>query len=911
MLMMSPGAAFGEELPGTPDAVPPTVETSPDATEIPSEPALPTDTPTELPATLAPTDMLTATLPPTIAPTVTSEPPTAPPATDFPTVAPPTATDSPMPTASATATATPAPALYAPAEAVYGAASTDTFTVDGLQGTVIVYPGSTQTFAVGDLLDMAGDGFGLIQSSNPDPDFYRLNGWWTSNTFLVYAGRGCHGQFIAQYYTPYMQPSSGSATATLSGPTITYSVQASQTLTVWWMEKSIDIVDSVDEVHVYPQTSTAPCINVELASDPASLMANSSYGPVTVAEGELITLLSDMPSGSTWTQSIYEGSGAWCSGTLSNLVSGGPGSLVGTNLVRKPGTYWFGLRSTDGATLRYGNCVQVTVQDVPAQLRINGSTSTQTFITGQTVALYVEGFKPAVPLLGLVYLNNSCTGTAYSLTTGTADAQGTLDTSARIDLALTVSVQFVSLNPNQTVLEATNCVVLAHQATSIYLEVNGSTGPVLVDGGEIHLIATGLPSGTTAYAALNCDGPFEPDDFGQTIGSDGIFEAYMSDDLPDEFGIRVVLGPDYVVSSNCVHVRLVTYLIDPQIEINGSTTPDPVVSGATFTLTGLTFPPDAAVTIRTYTGADCTGDSTVSGAQSDNEGNFSLDPSAGAAGMISVQAETGGQLSNCVPLEITAVQVTPTDTPTPSPTATVVVPTGPITLFANGETDPQTLPGGAAANFTATGLGDREAYSLASYPNADCSGTIRPLGTGFAGSGQVGTMTRYIASTIGVRLTAGQRTSNCVEVSWQAVPATATPTASPTQAGGEVPATATPTEQSVTATPTEPSTAVSPTATASPTESDGVSTATPEPTLDGTTATATATDPDATSTALPTAVNPEQVTPNPTREPVTKLPSTGVAPAQGQGSPLSTLLVLAVAVILGVGSMLGRRAMRR
>ncbi|MGC4108477.1 MAG: hypothetical protein QM753_19310 [Thermomicrobiales bacterium] len=892
-LVGAPSALLAQdatEIPATEEVAAP-LETLPDSTLPAVETVLPTDPP------LLPTEVPTDA---PVIPTVTET--LAPPTVSIPTEVP---TDSPSP--SATVTLTPTVAEREAAFMAQAAPSTGAWlTVDGQTGTVLATYGGTQTLVVGDLLGMAGDGFPLIQASNPDPDFYRFNGWWTTNFFLLYDGRGCQGQFTQEFGIGDMQPTTGTASAPVTGASQTYSVQATQYLSVWWIEKKIDVVDTVDEVTVMPAVARSNCVNVEIMNDAASLLANGSTGSVIVNEGDPIVLLSNQPSGATWTQSIYESTEA-CSGTLANLVSGGPGSLVGTTLNRPPGTYWFGLRSSDGSTLRYGNCVQVTVQDVRATLRVDGSSGPVSFLTGQTVALYVDGVKPGASLTGLVFpYSTTCTGTANSLTSGVADSAGTLDTSSALNFGADLSVMFVSLAANGSALEYSNCVALWHQYTAINLEVNESIGPVLVDGGEIHLIATGLPPGAVAYAVLGCSGPFDPDDFGQTIGDDGVFEAYMSDDLPDEFSVQVVLGPDGAVSSNCVQVRLVTYLIDPEIAINGSQAPAPVESGQPFTLSGVTFPPDAAVTIRAFPGAsDCTGTPTVAGAQSDNEGNFSLDRVAGAAGTISFQAEAGGLPSNCVPLQITSAPIAPTVTPTATVIPTVMVPEGPITLRANGQTDPQTLAGGTAAVFTAENLGTGETYALAWYPSGDCTGTSRSMGGGVAGAGQVGTLTRSVASTVSFMLTAGERTSNCVQVSWLA--AVTTPTVTPT--APVVTVTPTSVDSGATATPT-PTTATTVTATSTPLDPGGTATVTP--TGSAVTATPTGTGstptPDPTGTLTPaTAITP---TPTASAGPVTGLPTTGGGPTQGHDAPLMALLAV-VAMTLGMAAFAARRGAGR
>lgn len=185
--------------------------------------------------------------------------------------------------------------------------------------------------------------------------------------------------------------------------------------------------------------------------------------------------------------------------------------------------------------------------------------------------------RPAAKLTGLAYPDSTdCTGRAAVFSAGTANVHGAFEVTLPVHLSSHISVRYAELAGDGSVIETTNCVVLVHQLTDVRLAVNGSTGPVLVDGGEIHMVATGLAPGSVAHAVLGCSGPFEPDDFGQVIGPDGVFEAYLSDDLPNEFAIRVALAPPAEVSSNCVWVRLVSYLIDPVIAVNGSQAPPAV-----------------------------------------------------------------------------------------------------------------------------------------------------------------------------------------------------------------------------------------------------------------------------------------------------------------------------------------------
>lgn len=768
-------------------------------------------------------------------------------------------------------------------------------TVDGQDGMALVPLGGTQTFLVGDLLDMAGDGFSLIQASNPDPDFYNFNGWWTNNEFLVYAGANCQGQFIRDLSTGRMQPESASATATMSGAVRTYSVQASQWLSVWWLEKSIDIVDTVDEVIVQPAVVRSNCVNVEMSVDYIELLANGSKGPITINEGDPIGLQSDQPTGDGWTQHIYESTAACYQGT--SVTDGAVGATASTTLSRPPGTYWYSLNSTKGTDIVYGNCVQVTVQDIPGVLYVNGFTDHSTYFTGQTVPLYVEGYTPGASLVGRAYPGSAdCSGSSYMLTTGKADSNGTLETSAPMPFtADAVSIKFIRADGGA--LEPTNCVLLVRLDTDIVLTVNGSLGPVLVDGGEIHFVATGLPENSIAYVGLNCSGTFEPvdDDLGQPITADGIFDGYMSSGLPDEFEIRVALGPDFSVTSNCVYVRLVDYLVDPQIAINGSQAPASVESGQHFTLTGITFPPDEAVSIHAFQGSsDCSGSATVSLAQSDNEGNLSADLVAGPAGPYSFLAESGGFTSNCVPLQITAAPIPPTIPPT------VEVPTGAITLYANGQTAPLTLPGGTKATLTADGLGSLEPYRLDSYASADCSGTSRSLGNGVAGSDSVGSVNRYVASTMSIRLSADERVSNCLQVNWLATPPTTAPT------GPVVSPTVSPTATG-TSTTTPTGTAISPTATST-------STTTPTGTAVSPTATGTSTTIPTGTTTVPTgtisAPTGTDTTSTPSNGQVVGLPSAGGDSTKGIGTEL-IMLAAAAWLVLGGIALIVRRGARR
>lgn len=393
---MSPHLMLADDGPATPVTVDAPVDTTPESTVAPVETLVPPEETAE-PPTSVPTD---PPLEPTAAVTV-------PPPTD----APPTATEA-APTDAPSATLTPSTepsptpsptrAEREAAMMVQGAASGFSgLTVDGKIGTALVSPNSTQTFVVGDLLDMAGSGFPAIDASNPDPDEYSFGAWWTQNFFQIYAGRGCQGEPIRYLDGDRMEPESGTATSTLSDASSTYSVHAYQNLIVLWREKNVGM--TADEVTVFPAVATSNCVNVEMSADAASLTVNGQTGSVVVNEGDVVALLSDRPSGDTWTQSIFESTDAGCSGTLTTLVSGGPGSLVGTTLTRPPGTYWFGLRSTDGSFLRYGNCVPVQVQDSPAVLSVEGSLGPVQFIGGQELAMYVAGVTPGAHVVGWVY----------------------------------------------------------------------------------------------------------------------------------------------------------------------------------------------------------------------------------------------------------------------------------------------------------------------------------------------------------------------------------------------------------------------------------------------------------------------------------------------------------------------------
>ncbi|HRE02830.1 MAG TPA: hypothetical protein PLV68_16130, partial [Ilumatobacteraceae bacterium] len=201
-------------------------------------------------------------------------------------------------------------------------------------------------------------------------------------------------------------------------------------------------------------------------------------------------------------------------------------------------------------------------------------------------------------------------------------------------------MQFISSNaagPN----EWTNCVALTTSAEAVVLRVNGSLGPVQGDGGEIHLVATGFPVGSQVYPVLGCEGDFEPDDFGSVVGESRTVEFFLNDDLPtDYFFVRVAMAPPSQVSSNCVLVRVVDYLIDPVITIDGSESPDPVVEGTPVDVVGAAFPPERTVTVRTYPASgDCTGDFVTGGAESTDEGDLTFATAATSA------AVAGGAMS--------------------------------------------------------------------------------------------------------------------------------------------------------------------------------------------------------------------------------------------------------------------------
>lgn len=460
------------------------------------------------------------------------------------------------------------------------------------------------------------------------------------------------------------------------------------------------------------------------------------------------------------------------------------------------------------------------------------------------------------------------------------------------------SVRFFSIGTNGGIAEATNCVTLHVKNNPVVLEVNGSTGPVLGDGGEVHLVATGLPVGSVAHAILGCDPTTAPEDLGQVIGADGTFDAYIQNGASEDFSVWVAVGWPTQIFSNCVSVHIVPYLIDPVLTVNGSQTPDPISAGSYFDLAGSTFSPDTTVSLERWPGSSgCVGGSNPFGATTDNDGSFSLQLIVDSPGYISFRGkDQNGNYGNCVTLLVTAATPTP-EPATPTPTATVAGTPGPITLTANGSTVPVAVDGGTRVDFQAAGLAG-VSYTLRWYAAGDCTGTAHSLGSGPGSDGSVGAATRYVESTIGVNLQAGERTSNCVQVSWRALPPTSTATtiASPT---------------SPVATATATSTGPDVTATVSPT--DPAATSTLAATVPATATTTAMTSDTPTATVVVTGTSAVGVTPTPTATngAVSGLPVTGGAPTHGSNPPLTILLAAVAAFVLGLSALFIRRSVRR
>jgi hypothetical protein len=667
-------------------------------------------------------------------------------------------------------------------------------TVDGQSGTVYVQRGGTQTFLVGDLLDMPTLIPDFITGSNPDPDFYNFNGWFTSNSFTVYSRADCTGSTVTSFYNPNFQPSNATDSATMSGAQRTYSVRASQYLRIQWLERRIDIVDTVDETTTYPLAVASNCVTVKMSIDYISLLANGSTGPVTIGEEDPIGLQTDQPTGDGWRQQVIETDGTCVGGTV--IAESEPGQTVGVTIVRPPGTYWYIVQSVNGSDEIYTNCVEVSVAQSPAELFVDGSTGPVTYVSGQSLEYFVRGFGPNTQFqVWTFYSSQSCESNTGSVASGVTAGDGTGSISQVVEFVGTFSVRAYALGPGGEIIEYSNCVAMSGIPNAIDLTVNGSRGPLLVMvDEELNLLATGLPPGSLAHAAIGCSGEFDPDDFGQVIGDDGVFEGTLVESVPDEFGIRVVLEPPSTVSSNCVSVRVIDYVIDPRLTVNGSEAPSPVEFGGNIDLAVKALPPHADAVINAFFGSiDCSGEPVAIEEFTQTDGSLMRRLTGEQAGPVSYRVVSGTYATNCVSVEV--LPVPPTEVPTELPTE---VPTGPIALLANGTTAPQVLAGGTQVELTTEDLGLNEPYSVLWYPAGDCTGTPRALGNGSGSTGQVGAMTRYIASTVGFQLTAGERTSNCVQVSWLAIPPTEPVTEEPTE-----PVTEEPTEP-VTEEPTGP-----------------------------------------------------------------------------------------------------------
>ncbi|HRE02829.1 MAG TPA: hypothetical protein PLV68_16125, partial [Ilumatobacteraceae bacterium] len=101
-------------------------------------------------------------------------------------------------------------------------------------------------------------------------------------------------------------------------------------------------------------------------------------------------------TGAGWRQQLVQTDSSCVDGTT--IAESGVGQTVGITITRPPGAYWFMVRAVQGTDEIYTNCVQVTVQDVAATLKVDGHSDTATFLPGQSVALYVDGFTPGAKL---------------------------------------------------------------------------------------------------------------------------------------------------------------------------------------------------------------------------------------------------------------------------------------------------------------------------------------------------------------------------------------------------------------------------------------------------------------------------------------------------------------------------------
>ncbi|MGC4189713.1 MAG: hypothetical protein QM589_00580 [Thermomicrobiales bacterium] len=697
------------------ETIEPPVETFAPPTDVPTDPPV-------VPETIAPTD-------PSVEPVDTPEPtipsvdpatiaPPEPPATLAPTAEPPNATDAaptdtpsatPTPTVEPSPTPSPTPTERRAAMIVHAAASDSSgLTVDGQSGTAYVTRGGTHTLRVGDLTDANNV---VPYYADQYKDAY-LGEWYSINHFSAFPTSDCSGEAFYTSIMDPMLPDSSVAVATIVNQTTAYSVRATQYLYMLIEGGGSDFAG----YEMVTQASST-CVDVRMFVDTVSLIINgTTASPVTANVIDGLTFTTNQPTGDGWTQSLLESTSGCYSGT--EITAAPPGQIINFWMTRPAGTYWYIVRSQTSGDAFYSNCIMVTVEEpeVSPTLTVKGDTFGN-FVTGEAVPMYVQGYRPFSKVTGLMYPDSlGCQGTPWVLLDSVTNGSGALEVSPVMLSSQSLSVRFYSYVDGSQVF--TNCAPLSYSPTAVQLEVNGSLGPVLAGGGEVHLRATGLPPGSTAYPVLGCDGPVEPDEYGQPIGDDGIFDGYLSDDLPDEFWVRVALAPPSGVSSNCVFVQLVDYEIKPVIQVGGSETPDPVESGAPFEIVGTTFPPNTNATVRAYSGSDdCTGEPVLYGTETDPEGNLSLTLTAGNTGPVSIRADAGEWSSNCLVVPINAAPSTEVPTATATATSTgpdvtvTVSPTSPAVTVTTtvAPTEPATTitptATGPAVTMTATSTG--------------------------------------------------------------------------------------------------------------------------------------------------------------------------------------------------------------
>jgi len=424
------------------------------------------------------------------------------------------------------------------------------------------------------------------------------------------------------------------------------------------------------------------------------------------------------------------------------------------------------------------NCVTVyTIDDSFIQtplLTISGSTGPVNIVPLTTYPVVSTGWIPGISVDHLIFLSDSCTGTPMPISTAIIPDDDGMLPPGNVHLQdanfPVVSYQFKSA------IQTSNCVtVYVHDELPLTptLTVNNQSGPLQVTtGADLGMFITGFPEATDVvvfqFAGVGCEGGGLAWD---ALTTDEFGRAGNTLSAPSEAGsislLAAELEGDTPPTTNCVDVHVVDSPA-PVLTANNSTGPvvvefdDPV----TLFVTGL--PGDTAVTILQFGGADCSGEGTqVASGTSLASGSFltsaTLEPGATASFRVE------DPVSNCVNVSVGEDPQPPAD---------------PV-LSVNNSTGPLTVNAGDTVNLLVTGLPENDVafdaaaveVQLLRFDAAGCTGTgtVVVQGTSNDAGAFSGTDILDVAGTYSYMGTGGNLTSNCVDVTVQAV-ATPTPT---------------------------------------------------------------------------------------------------------------------------------------